>query len=70
MSSRAGAYWPHIVVIGGGFCGLAAVYELDRHGIRATVLECDAEVGDLADVLTDACRTVAGSTSTIPVSPP
>jgi len=33
---------PHVVVIGGGFCGLAAAYELGKHGVRATVLERDA----------------------------
>ena len=50
MSSRttAGASRPHVSVIGGGFCGLAAAYELGRHGVRATVLERDAEVGGLA----------------------
>ena len=39
---------PHVVVIGGGFCGLAAAYELGKHGVRATVLEGDAEIGGLA----------------------
>ena len=39
---------PRVVVIGGGFGGLAAAYELGRRGIRATVLERDAEVGGLA----------------------
>lgn len=39
---------PHVAVIGGGFCGLAAAYELGRMRIRATVLERDAEVGGLA----------------------
>lgn len=39
---------PHVAVVGGGFCGLAAAYELGRRGIRATVLERDAEVGGLA----------------------
>ena len=50
MSSRtaAGDSRPHVAVIGGGFCGLAAAYELGRHGVRATVLERDAEVGGLA----------------------
>ena len=52
MSSPAGASEPHIVVIGGGFCGLAAAYELGRRGVRATVLECDAEVGGLAGAFT------------------
>ena len=39
---------PHVAVIGAGFCGLAAAYELGRHGVRVTVLERDAEVGGLA----------------------
>lgn len=37
-----------VAVIGGGFCGLAAAYELCRRGIRAIVLERDSEVGGLA----------------------
>ena len=50
MSSRttAGVSQCHVAVIGGGFCGLAAAYELGQRGIRATVLERDAEVGGLA----------------------
>ena len=50
MSSRttAGVSRPHVAVIGGGFCGLAAAYQLGRCGVRATVLERDAEVGGLA----------------------
>ncbi len=47
-SSPAGASRPHVAVIGGGFCGLAAAYELGRRGVRATVLERDAEIGGLA----------------------
>ena len=39
---------PRAAVVGGGFGGLAAAYELGRQGIRATVLEADAEVGGLA----------------------
>lgn len=39
---------PHIAVIGAGFCGLAAAYELGLCGIRATVLERDGEIGGLA----------------------
>ena len=39
---------PHVVVIGAGFCGLAAAYELGKHGIRATVLERDSDIGGLA----------------------
>ena len=50
MSSRttAGDSRPHVAVVGGGFCGLAAAHELGRRGVRATVLERDAEVGGLA----------------------
>ena len=39
---------PHIVVIGAGFTGLAAAYELTSLGMSVTVLEEDAEVGGLA----------------------
>ena len=46
MSDGAGR--PRAAVVGGGFGGLAAAYELGRQGIRATVLEADAEVGGLA----------------------
>ena len=48
MSSPAVVSRPHVAVIGGGFCGLAAAYELGRRGVRATVLERDAEIGGLA----------------------
>ncbi|MBA2964503.1 MULTISPECIES: NAD(P)/FAD-dependent oxidoreductase [Ramlibacter] len=37
-----------VVVVGGGFCGLAAAYELTRRGVRAVVLERDDEIGGLA----------------------
>jgi protoporphyrinogen oxidase len=39
---------PHVVVIGGGFGGLSAAWELVRRGIRVTVCEADREVGGLA----------------------
>ena len=50
MNSRATstASRPHVVVIGAGFCGLAAAYEFGKHGVRTTVLECDDNVGGLA----------------------
>ena len=51
MGSRAvtRASWrPHVVVVGAGFCGLAAAYELGQRGIRSTVLECDDDIGGLA----------------------
>ena len=44
----------HVVVIGGGFCGLAAAYELGRRGIRVTVLERDEDIGGLAGSFTAA----------------
>ena len=47
-SPRPGASRPHVAVIGSGFCGLAAAWELGRRGVRATVLERDAEIGGLA----------------------
>ncbi|HZY17331.1 MAG TPA: NAD(P)/FAD-dependent oxidoreductase [Ramlibacter sp.] len=37
-----------VAIVGGGFCGLAAAFELGRRGIRAVVLEADEEVGGLA----------------------
>ena len=47
-ASNSLAAAPHVAVIGGGFCGLAAAYELGRRGIRATVLEADGSLGGLA----------------------
>src|SRR5829696_2326905 len=38
----------HVVVIGAGFAGLAAAWELVRRGARVTVCEADDEVGGLA----------------------
>jgi protoporphyrinogen oxidase len=38
----------HVVIVGGGFCGLAAGYELTKRGVRATVLEADEDIGGLA----------------------
>lgn len=38
----------HVVVVGAGFSGLAAAYELVRHGVKVTVLEADSELGGLA----------------------
>lgn len=38
----------HAAVIGGGFCGLAAAYELTLRGVSVTLFERDAEVGGLA----------------------
>lgn len=39
---------PRAVIIGGGFGGLSAAFELVRRGIDVTVLEADGEVGGLA----------------------
>jgi protoporphyrinogen oxidase len=38
----------HVVVIGGGFAGLSAAWELVQRRIRVTVCEADSEVGGLA----------------------
>jgi protoporphyrinogen oxidase len=38
----------HVVIIGAGFCGLTAGYELSKRGIRVTILEADADIGGLA----------------------
>jgi len=38
----------HVVVVGGGFTGLAAAWELNKAGCKVTLLERDAEVGGLA----------------------
>ena len=43
---------PHVVIIGGGFCGLAAAYELAKSGVRVTVLEQASEIGGLAGSFT------------------
>lgn len=48
MSGRSGDGQRRAVVIGGGFCGLAAAYELGRLGIRATVVEAEPFLGGLA----------------------
>jgi protoporphyrinogen oxidase len=39
---------PHAIIIGGGFTGLAAAWELVQRGVRVTVCEADEEVGGLA----------------------
>ena len=37
-----------VVIVGAGFTGLAAAYELSKNGIPVTVLEQEAEIGGLA----------------------
>lgn len=37
-----------VTIIGGGFTGLTAAYELLKHGVPVTVLEAEPEVGGLA----------------------
>jgi protoporphyrinogen oxidase len=39
---------PHVVVIGAGFTGLSAAWEMARRGVAVTVLEADPDVGGLA----------------------
>jgi protoporphyrinogen oxidase len=39
---------PHVIVIGAGFGGLSAAWELVQRGVRVTVCEADDEVGGLA----------------------
>ena len=38
----------HVAIVGAGFCGLSAAYELGKRGIRVTVFERDSEIGGLA----------------------
>lgn len=38
----------HVVVVGAGFSGLCAAYELTKSGFRVTILEAEPEVGGLA----------------------
>ena len=37
-----------VTIVGGGFTGLAAAYELSKKGIKVTVLEAEAEIGGLS----------------------
>lgn len=37
-----------VVIVGGGFTGLAAAYEFAKAGVAVTVLEAEAEIGGLA----------------------
>ena len=47
-TDRVGAERPRVVVVGAGFSGLSAAYELAKRGLRPIVLEAAAEVGGLA----------------------
>jgi protoporphyrinogen oxidase len=42
----------HVAVVGGGFAGLSAAWELVKAGHRVTVIEADARVGGLAGSFT------------------
>ncbi|NCA69340.1 MAG: NAD(P)/FAD-dependent oxidoreductase [Sphingobacteriia bacterium] len=48
MSPAISSSAAEVVIVGGGFCGLAAAYELARQGVAVTVLEADEQVGGLA----------------------
>jgi protoporphyrinogen oxidase len=39
---------PTVAIVGGGFCGLSAAYELHKRGLRPIVLEAEEAVGGLA----------------------
>lgn len=42
------SYSPHVAVIGGGFTGLTAAYELVKKGIKVKLIEKEPEIGGLA----------------------
>jgi protoporphyrinogen oxidase len=46
IQNRQGA--PHIAIIGGGFTGLTAAYELTKAGAKVTIFEADGSLGGLA----------------------
>lgn len=47
-TSKFGDNAPHVIIIGGGFTGLSAAYELVCQGFRVTIVEQDDKVGGLA----------------------
>jgi protoporphyrinogen oxidase len=48
MNMNTAGEEPHVVVVGGGFCGLVAAYEVTKLGLRVTVLEEESDIGGLA----------------------
>ncbi|EOD63013.1 NAD(P)/FAD-dependent oxidoreductase [Amycolatopsis vancoresmycina] len=49
---------PHVAVIGGGICGLAAAHRLARRGTRVTLLESSDQLGGLGTFFADGDRWV------------
>jgi protoporphyrinogen oxidase len=48
VTSRHSADQPSVIIVGGGFTGLAAGYELAKRNLRPTILEAEPEPGGLA----------------------
>jgi protoporphyrinogen oxidase len=48
LAVRSGRRAPRVVVVGAGFSGLAAAYELACSGLQPIVMETESEVGGLA----------------------
>jgi protoporphyrinogen oxidase len=48
LPTQAAPSVPRVVIVGGGFTGLAAAYELAKHNLRPTLIEAEAELGGLA----------------------
>ena len=48
----------HVVIIGAGFAGLTAAYEISRHNIAVTVLEKDDDIGGLGSSFKTASQPV------------
>ena len=38
----------NIVIVGAGIAGLSVAYQLNKHGIKTTILEKDSHIGGLA----------------------
>lgn len=43
-----GSHTAQVTIVGGGFTGLAAAYELATNGVQVTVLEAEGDIGGLA----------------------